>query len=418
MSSQPTPSPWSREAWQSSAAPNSPGASLPTATDWTGATLGAPTAPQTPVSAQIGASPTFTKPRTRGRLAGLVAIAVLAGGIGGGGSLLASTHLGQTPTATQTQVVQADASNPDWTAVAAAASEAVVAIQVVGADGSESLGAGVVIDAKGHVVTNNHVVAGAGSTITVTLGNTRYRANLVGADPTTDLAVLTLVDPPSDLKVLGYADSTTLRVGDPVMAIGNPLGLDDTVTTGIVSALHRPVTTRASSNSPVRQSSEVVVTSAIQTSAAINPGNSGGALVNTAGELVGITSSIATLSSGQSGNIGLGFAIGADQVKYVVDQLITKGYAEHPQIGVSATDSRGTGTLGAEVTNVAPGSPAAEAGLQAGDLITAVDGVPVASTESLVAQVRAGQVGKSMTLAVLRNGTSQDVTLTPVAAAR
>lgn len=357
---------------------------------------------------------------------GLVALAVLAGGIGGGAAgyttarYLSPVQPGSS--VTQTKVVQADPANPNWAVTAAAASRSVVAIHVAGA-GGEGQGSGVIIDAQGHIVTNNHVVAGSGAnpTITVLLDNTSYAATVVGTDPATDLAVLALTDPPTDLSVIGFADSDALAVGDPVMAIGNPLGLDNTVTTGIVSALNRPVTTRAVTNSPVSQQGDVVVTAAIQTSAAINPGNSGGALVNQAGELVGITSSIATLSSSgdsQSGNIGIGFAIASQQVRHVVDQLITRGYAEHPQIGVNASDVTGTGQLGARLVRVSAGSPAETAGLRVGDLITAVDGKPVASTESLVALVRAGEVGKPMELTVVRDATTQTITVVPTAAPR
>ena len=259
------------------------------------------------------------------------------------------------------------------------------------------------IDAQGHIVTNNHVVSGAGSRaqITVVLDTTSYAATIVGTDPTTDLAAV--------------------KVGDEVMAIGNPLGLADTVTTGIVSALNRPVTTRAVTNRNVATRDDVVVTAAIQTNAAINPGNSGGALVNTAGELVGITSSIASLpsqGSSQAGNIGIGFAIGSDQVQYVAEQLIATGTAQHPQLGVTATDVRGTGKLGAVVASVTDGSAAANGGLREGDLITAVDGAPVTSTEQLVALVRAGRVGEDMTLTVERGGRASEITIKPTAAAR
>ena len=238
---------------------------------------------------------------------------------------------------------------------------------------------------------------------------------------TTDLAVLQIVEAPAELEVMAYADSSELAVGDPVMAIGNPLGLADTVTTGIVSALNRPVITEAVTTSPTAGQGDAVVTAAIQTNAAINPGNSGGALVNASGELVGITSAIATLASSstdQTGNIGIGFAIASNQVRYVVDQLIANGYADHPQIGVSASDTTGPGLLGAEVTKVVSGSPAEQAGLKVGDLITAVNGDQVTSTESLVALVRAGEVGKELKLTIVRAGSPQVVAVTPVAAPR
>ena len=424
MSNEPAPSPWSPPVWTGDA-------ELPTTVP--------PTEATSPGNVEPGAEPAATaneplvgppdRPQTptRGRIAGLLAAAMLVGGVSGGVAGLAGVQLlgagRPTSSATQTQVVQADSDNPDWTAVAAAASRAVVAIDVVAANGSQGQGSGVVIDAQGYIVTNNHVVASSGSraSITVVLGDASYATTVVGTDPTTDLAVLQIVEAPAELEVMAYADSSELAVGDPVMAIGNPLGLADTVTTGIVSALNRPVITEAVTTSPTAGQGDAVVTAAIQTNAAINPGNSGGALVNASGELVGITSAIATLASSstdQTGNIGIGFAIASNQVRYVVDQLIANGYADHPQIGVSASDTTGPGLLGAEVTKVVSGSPAEQAGLKVGDLITAVNGDQVTSTESLVALVRAGEVGKELKLTIVRAGSPQVVAVTPVAAPR
>ncbi|MHA7861375.1 S1C family serine protease [Tessaracoccus sp. Y36] len=407
-----------------------------------------PPRPAYPSYQQSGATSTSTRPpqkRGGAQVAGVLAIAMLAAGVGGGTGFVASRYAAEdaaapgitstTPSAgpstettedasggQQTTVVQGDPTNPDWSAVAEVASKSVVAIQVTGGDGG-SQGSGVVIDGDGHIATNNHVVAsaGTGAQITVLLGNTAYQAEAVGFDPSTDLAVIKMIDPPVDLAVMGYGDSRKLVVGDPVMAIGNPLGLADTVTTGIVSALNRPVTTRAVSNETVAQqtSDSVVVTAAIQTNAAINPGNSGGALVNSAGELVGITSSIASIPSpgqNQAGNIGIGFAIGSDQVQYVAEQLIATGRAEHPQLGVSASDVQSYGPLGAEIVQVVPGSPAEQAGIAVGDQITQVDGQPVSSTESLVALVRAGRVGEEMEITLLRGGQETKVAVTPIAA--
>ena len=389
--------------------------------------------PPYPYGQPMSAAAAPAKAKGRSRVAGVLAVAVLAAGVGGGAGFgaarLASQDSATSAAAsastvpTETQVVQADPNNPNWTAVAAAASDAVVAIQVTGQDGSGGQGSGVVIDGDGYIVTNNHVVSGSGTgaQIVVLLGDTSYAAEVVGTDPSTDLAVIKLLDPPSDLTVMSYADESKLAVGDPVMAIGNPLGLADTVTTGIVSALNRPVTTRAVTNNNAGQGQQdVVVTAAIQTNAAINPGNSGGALVNGSGELVGITSSIASLASTSesAGNIGIGFAIGADQVQYVAEQLIATGVAEHPQIGISASDITTTGQMGAEVADVVAGSPAEAAGMQVGDLVTAVNGNPVSSTESLVALVRAGRVGRDMTVTVLRGGEQLEFVVTPIAAAR
>jgi putative serine protease PepD len=337
-------------------------------------------------------------------------------------------------------VVQADATNPNWTATAAAVAQSVVAITVRTSQG-EAQGSGVVIDAKGHVLTNNHVVSGAGSnaTITATLNDGRtYKATVAGTDPSTDLAVITLSGAPSDLKPVALGDSDAIKVGDPVMAIGNPLGLAGTVTTGIVSALNRPVTTAAEDDSqsqdqnPFGQgqqpstgsSGNDVVTNAIQTSAAINPGNSGGALVNASGQLIGINSSIASLGSSgssQSGSIGIGFAIPANEAKSIASQLISSGKAEHAFLGVSLGDgtaSDGTSQrAGAEVTEISANTPAADAGLKKGDVVVAVDSERVDSALSLVANIRERAVGDKVTLTVLRDGKRIDLSATLVAKA-
>ena len=403
----------------------------------------APAAPQLPSGANQAAGPysnsapaqaqtaTATKkPRkTRKTLAAFVAVALLSAGVGGGSAIAANHYLnsssGGFSTATTTQVAQASANSPDWTATAAAIKDAVVAIRVEGSN-KQGQGSGVIIDAKGHIVTNNHVVSGAGqgAKLSVTIGDKTYSAKVVGTDPSTDLAVLKLENPPSNLTVASWGDSSKLKVGQPVMAVGNPLGLSDTVTTGIVSALNRPVTTQAVNDNNVddtnfnsQRDSDVVVTSAIQTNAAINPGNSGGALVDSSGALVGITSSIASLasngsSSGQSGNIGIGFAIPSTQVKSVVEQLIANGTVKHPQLGIRASNGTSGTQLGAKVEDVTQGSAAAQAGLQKGDLITAIDGTPVVGSESLVAQVRSYEVGKEVTLKVLRGSETLELKVT------
>lgn len=399
----------------------------------------APAAPPLPFDANHAAGPypasvpvetqTATKKPRKARktLAAFVAVALLSAGVGGGSAIVANHYLGGShpsaiSTATTTQVAQASANSPDWTATAAAVKNAVVAIKVEGSSG-QGQGSGVVIDAQGHIVTNNHVVSGAGqgAKLSVTIGDKTYSAQVVGTDPSTDLAVLKLENPPSNLTVASWGDSSTLKVGQPVMAVGNPLGLSDTVTTGIVSALNRPVTTQAvtdnDNNVSDQGSSDVVVTSAIQTNAAINPGNSGGALVDSSGALVGITSSIASLasngsSSGQSGNIGIGFAIPSAQVKSVVEQLIANGTVKHPQLGIRASNGTSGTQLGAQVEDIAQGSAAAQAGLQKGDLITAIDGTPVVGSESLVAQVRSHEVGKEVTLSVIRGSETLELKVT------
>lgn len=342
-------------------------------------------------------------------------------GSGGGSSSSTSSSTDALP------VSSAAKQAPDWNAVTQEVAPSVVAIGVRGeATGGE--GSGVVLDEKGHVVTNNHVVAGAGedARITVTLDDgATYDATVAGTDPSTDLAVITVSDPPEDLQPITTGSSTNLTTGDPVMAVGNPLGLAGTVTTGIVSALDRPVTTSSSQGqqegSPFalqQEESTPVVTSAIQTSAAVNPGNSGGALVDASGRLVGINSSIASVggSGGQSGSIGIGFAIPVDEATWIAEQLIEDGTAEHAFLGVTPTD--GTATVGsashdgAKISSVSEGSPAASAGLEEGDLVTAVDDSPVASAESLVGLIHAREIDSSVTLTVIRDGDEQTIDVT------
>lgn len=382
-----------------------------------------PTGPPSPVV-------TPPPPRRRGglrRVGELSAVALLAAALASGGTYAATTLADDgAPTTHQTStlpasstlpVSQAQQSAPDWQAVARTVSPGVVSITVEGAQG-EGQGSGVVIDDRGHVLTNNHVVSGAGdgARLSVTLANgDTYAATVAGTDPSTDLAVLTITDPPQDLAPVQLGSSDSLAVGDPVMAIGNPLGLSGTVTTGIVSALDRPVTT---SEQPGQGAGggEAAVTNAVQTSAAINPGNSGGALVDAAGRLVGINSSIASLGGGRSGSIGIGFAIPVDTARMIADQLIAHGTAQHAFLGVTPQD--GTATIGAarrsgaEILQVTEGSAAAKGGLQAGDVVLAVGDAPVSSAESLVAHVRGRAVGSTVQLTVARDGAERTLDIT------
>ncbi len=375
------------------------------------------------------------KPAKRGGQ--LAAVAVLAALLASGGTVAATQYLddnaaaGATTSSTtqlgsnaSAPVKQGSASAPDWTATASVVSPSVVSITATSSQGGGQ-GSGVVID-KTHVLTNNHVVAGA-ERLTVTLADGRtYDAEVRGTDPSTDLAVITVKNAPSDLTPVAIGNSDTIAVGDPVMAVGNPLGLAGTVTTGIVSALNRPVTTEAESggnqgdpNAQAQAQPERVVTNAIQTSAAINPGNSGGALVNASGQLVGINSAIASLGSssgGQSGSIGIGFAIPVNEATAIAKQLIDTGAAAHAYLGVtpqngSASDGSAT-RAGAEVASVGDGTPAAKAGLEVGDVIVAVDGKPVDSADSLVGHVREKTTGDTVTLTVLRDGKSMEVKAT------
>lgn len=311
------------------------------------------------------------------------------------------------------------ASVVDWTRVAAEAADSVVSISVAGPSGSGQ-GSGVIIDTKGHVLTNNHVVAPAvdAGQVQVSLSDARVvSAEVVGNDPDTDLAVLELTDPPGDLSALPFGDSEALEVGQPVLALGNPLGLSNTVTLGIVSALDRPVTTDASTSTGGQAAQ--VVTNAIQTDAAVNPGNSGGALIDGDGRLVGINSSIATLGAslgGQGGSIGLGFAIPSSQAEWVAGALIATGTVEHALLGVTLEDAvvsvAGVEREAAGITGVEQGSAAAEAGLRAGEAVAEVDGEIVAGADSLRAQVRERPPGTQVDLLVVgRGGDAREVTV-------
>ena len=348
----------------------------------------------------------------------------------GAGSPMTAPSAAPTAIATgsTTQTVSSTGTAPDWEAVTAAVSNAVVSITVEQGQGT-AVGSGVVYDSSGHIITNNHVVGGA-SRIQVTLADGRiYNANLTGTDPATDLAVIALENPPSDLTVAQIGDSAGLVTGQDVMAIGNPLGLSSTATTGIISALDRPVVTTQEEGEPSDGSSgnnqrdpnrrlapddkksSQVFTNAIQIDAAINPGNSGGPLFDETGTVIGITSSIAstgTSSSEQAGSIGIGFAIPSNLAKKVADQLISTGAATHAYIGVTIGNGGGTAggvtRAGAEVGSVESGSPAEAAGLKEGDVITAIDGKPTREGSALTGFVRQYSADDQVTLTVIRDG--------------
>lgn len=299
---------------------------------------------------------------------------------------------------------------PDWRAVSSKVSGSVVSIQTR-LDKGSAKGSGAIIDPKGYVVTNNHVIAGA-KQIQVTLSNGQmYSATLVGADKTTDLAVLKLDNAPKNLKAAQFADSNLLAVGEPVMAIGNPLGYDDTATTGIVSALNRPVSVMDD------QSRAEIVTNAVQIDAAINPGNSGGPTFNAAGQIIGINSSIAATSSkgGTAGSIGIGFAIPANLVKRVVSEIIKKGSVKHVALGIMiksvAVESNGITRGGAQVISVNQDTPASKAGLKANDTIVAFDNKPVTNNYALLGYVRATAFNEKATLTVVRGGNTLKLTV-------
>lgn len=306
---------------------------------------------------------------------------------------------------------------PDWQTVASGVSGSVVSIQTAMANGTAK-GSGAIIDTEGHIITNNHVISEA-QQIQVTLANGNiYSAQLVGTDTTTDLAVIKLDNPPSGLKAVEFADSDKLAVGENVMAIGNPLGYDDTATTGIVSALNRPVTVTDDNNNEI-------VTNAVQIDAAINPGNSGGPTFNAAGQVIGINSSIASTatSSDSAGSIGIGFAIPSNLVKRVADEIIKDGSVKHVALGVviksDTVEADGVTRGGATITKssatgsaVVSGGPADKAGLKEGDTIVAFNGNAVNNNYSLLGFVRAAALGDKATLTIVRDGKTMDVDVT------
>ncbi|MDX6476137.1 MAG: hypothetical protein QOH95_1648, partial [Gaiellaceae bacterium] len=261
--------------------------------------------------------------------------------------------------------------------------------------GGSALGTGFVYDSKGDIVTNEHVVSGA-SSVTVKLSDgSTYKGTVVGTDSSSDLAVVHVDAPASKLVPLSLADSSKVAVGDGVVAIGNPFGLDGTVTTGIVSALNREIA--APDDTPIE--------GAIQTDAAINHGNSGGPLLDLEGNVIGVTSQI---QSDSGGNDGVGFAVPSNTVRSIATQLIATGKAQHALLGVSVR----TAASGVAVSQVSSGSAADSAGLKAGDVITSVDGTTVASAEKLRAIIAGHKPGDSVTLTVQRNGSTRTLKAT------
>ena len=302
------------------------------------------------------------------------------------------------------------ADNGSIAAVAARLLPSTVQIQANGgADGAGrgGTGSGFVLDEENHVITNNHVVSDAterGQLKVVDQNGKKHVATIVGRSPVYDIAVLEVTGA-SGLRPAAIGSSNQLRVGDTVVAIGSPLGLSSTVTSGIVSATDRPVTTGDDD-----QSSYI---NALQTDAAINPGNSGGPLVNLRGQVVGVNSAIATAGGaigGGAGNIGVGFAIPMEQVRITATQILTTGKARYPVIGANVDTS--DRSIGAEVVDVPSGTPAADAGLRKGDVVTSVDGTPITDGISLIVAIRSHQPGETVDLGVRRDGKNRDVKVT------
>jgi S1-C subfamily serine protease len=290
--------------------------------------------------------------------------------------------------------------------------------------GGTATGSGFVLDTQGHILTNNHVVAGADQ-IRVTLGNmqTSVVAKKVGADPATDLALLQVDVPSSELHPLALGDSSQVRVGDPVVAIGNPFGLDRTVTSGIVSALQRQI----------QAPNGFSISNVIQTDASINPGNSGGPLINASGQVIGVTSQIET--GGGNGSVGIGFAVPIDTARQVITQLEQTGEVEHAFLGITGTtitpDVADALNLpvqsGVLIQDAFKGGPAEQAGLQGGDteatlsggnlrlggdIIVAADGKKITSMDQIVTLVNGAQPGDTLELTVLQDGERKQVNVT------
>ncbi len=279
-----------------------------------------------------------------------------------------------------------------------------------GGEPGGATGSGFVIDQAGHIVTNNHVVEQAaeddGPIEVVDQDGNRYDATVVGRSPVYDLAVLYSAEA-KQVKPAALGASKALHVGDPVVAIGSPLGLSATVTAGIVSALERPVTTGDGDASSY--------INAIQTDAAINPGNSGGPLVNMGGQVIGVNSAIATTGGttggDQAGNIGVGFAIPIEQVKITADQILRTGEARYPVIGAKVQTGRRDGS-GAVIDEVIADTPADDAGLENGDVVVALDGQKVTDGIALIVSIRTHQPGETLTFTVLRDGDQKDLDIT------
>jgi putative serine protease PepD len=374
-----------------------------------------------PIWAQpVGADP---DPRRSGRgrrifVAGAAAvlIALGAGGVGAA-TALAFDDNGSSPTVqTGNSSVTRVVDRSSLAQIAAAVQDSVVSITTQSGEGS-----GVILSADGYIVTNNHVVATAqGDTVTVIFADgKKVTATIVGTDARTDLAVVKATGV-SNLKAAKFGSSAKMQVGDTVLAIGSPLGLEGSVTAGIISAKDRTIQSSSedqqqpqdpfggSQQQRQQSSASSTMSGLLQTDAPINPGNSGGALVNTNGEVIGINSAIATQGQ-SSGNIGLGFAIPSDKASQVANELMAGKKVSHPALGVSVADAENGGAL---VSNVTANSAAAKAGLQQGDVVTAVDGKAIDDSNDLVAAVQAGTVGQKMTIDFTRDGAKKQVTVT------
>jgi putative serine protease PepD len=388
----------------------------------TGEPTGEPTAPATPATpsaawwiSESQPLPTSVAPRRTGGISFYVAL-VIALIAGSAGAVVTRIVLGgNTGLVSVNQSIERAPNS--IAGIAARVSPSVVEVDSTSSEGQDT-GTGFFIESSGYILTNNHVIESAvlsNGSINVKLKNNRqYSATVVGRDTSYDLAVLKISVVGAPALTLGNSDR--VQVGDPVIAIGSPLGLAGTVTSGIISAKNRPVTT-----SSTNQAGESSYIDALQTDAAINPGNSGGPLVDASGAVIGVNSAIASLNSSgfgsQPGSIGLGFAIPINQAKRTADQLIKTGHSNYPIMGLSLDSAfQGAGAQIAKSGNaIRAGGPAAKAGLQAGDVITAFDGQPIGSSDDLVVAVRAHNVGDTVAVTFTRGTVTKTVHLTLIA---
>ncbi|MFI7303483.1 trypsin-like peptidase domain-containing protein [Micromonospora aurantiaca] len=333
--------------------------------------------------------------------AGALALALMFGsGVAGGALALALDGDGPTRTYSAAPVIN----SADLPKIAASVQDSIVTIMTNSGEGS-----GVILSADGFVLTNNHVVAGAGGdTVRVVFADGKSAsAKIVGTDPKTDLAVVQ-ASGVSNLKAAKFGDSDAMQVGDQVLALGSPLGLQGSVTAGILSARDRTIQAGEGGQQNPQQGASSI-SGLLQTDAPINPGNSGGALVNTRGEVIGINTAIATAGQGSTGNIGVGFAIPSNKAKNVAEKLQRGEKISHPSLGVSVNGAEDGGALVAAVT---PGSPAEKAGLQRGDVITKFGDKVINDSNDLVGAVQAGKVGDRVEVQYKRNGSSESATVT------
>jgi putative serine protease PepD len=354
-------------------------------------------------------------------VAALIAVvaAVLGGAVGG---LLVHGHNGSSGsvrTVTLGATTAPDISSAGADSIASVARRilpSVVSIQVKSGNSGDT-GSGIVLSKSGYIMTNNHVIAAAasGGTLSVILPNKdRVPATVVGHPDTVDDIAIVKVKGVQDLMPVALGNSDDLAVGDTVVAVGSPLGLAGTVTSGIISALNRPVEAGGDQGIP----DDVI--DAIQTDAAINPGNSGGPLVDLQGRVIGVNSAIASLSTDnlsgqQTGSIGLGFAIPINEAKRIAEQIITKGYSTHAIIGVQLNAAySGEGAeigSGSSASAVTPGGPAAEAGLESGDIIVGVNGERITTADELIVAIRSRIPGAHVTVTYLRGGQRHEASL-------